>query len=343
MPIRALEKTHDSITLIWDSPPLPQVFELQMRAGVAAEWQTLSDKLENKSAKKKNLSSDIEYSFRVRCKAPSAESWGDFSEEYTACVLARNVFQMAAPIGTAKNGTSVTVKWEDVHGAEGYRLRYRTDNGDWETVDSVIRGIIAKKNGLSPRTKYYFSVRPVFASSDADADAVTEAEVAVVSPTVEYAYSPSSAALQVAVLSSNIARFLPEQLLSRTEKVKTCDVLAGKVVGIYFSASWCGPCRQYTPQLAEVYNSARAAGKDFEIVFCSVDHSESDFAKYYDTHHPWLAIPYNDCQREALQGTFSVNGIPRLVILASTGRVINDNAVQTSIGSAVIDSWCTSV
>jgi thiol-disulfide isomerase/thioredoxin len=337
MPIRALEKTHDSITLIWDSPPLPQVFELQMRAGEAAEWKTLSDKLENNSAKKKNLSSDIEYFFRVRCRAPNTESWGDFSAEYTACVLSRNVSLMAAPIGTAKSGSSLTLKWEDVHGAEGYRLRYRTDNGDWETVESVIRGTIAKKKSLSPWTNYYFSVRPVFVSSEA------EAESSVISETVEYAYSPSSVALQVAVLSSNIASILPEQLLSRTGTVKTADVLAGKAVGIYFSASWCGPCRQYTPQLAEVYNSARAGGKDFEIVFCSADHSESDFAKYYETHHPWLAIPYNDSQRETLQRTFSVNGIPRLVILTSNGRVINDNAVQTPLGSAVIDSWCSSV
>jgi len=38
--------------------------------------------------------------------------------------------------------------------------------------------------------------------------------------------------------------------------------LSGKLVGLYFSAHWCGPCRQFTPILSKVYEEVRAAGKD---------------------------------------------------------------------------------
>lgn len=53
--------------------------------------------------------------------------------------------------------------------------------------------------------------------------------------------------------------------------------LNGKVVGIYFSAHWCPPCRQFTPLLVQTYNKLRAEGKEFEVVFVSSDKSLPQF------------------------------------------------------------------
>ena len=44
-----------------------------------------------------------------------------------------------------------------------------------------------------------------------------------------------------------------------------------KVIGVYFSAHWCPPCRTFTPQLAEWYNAINSSGKVLEIVFASCD------------------------------------------------------------------------
>ena len=55
------------------------------------------------------------------------------------------------------------------------------------------------------------------------------------------------------------------------------DLRALDVVGVYFSAHWCPPCRGFTPQLAQLYKDVTAAGKKFGVVFVSSDRDEKSF------------------------------------------------------------------
>jgi len=116
------------------------------------------------------------------------------------------------------------------------------------------------------------------------------------------------------------------ELLDTTFVGKDGDVpvsaLEGKVVGLYFSAHWCPPCRGFTPKLAEVYNAAKAKGLPFEIIFASSDRDEGSFKEYFDSM-PWLAIPYADrARKEDLSNRFGVSGIPSLVLLDVDRSVI---------------------
>ena len=60
------------------------------------------------------------------------------------------------------------------------------------------------------------------------------------------------------------------------------EALKGKLVGIYFTASWCGPCRQFSPALVELYNAAKASrgGRAFEVVLVSWDEEEAALSQY---------------------------------------------------------------
>lgn len=124
-------------------------------------------------------------------------------------------------------------------------------------------------------------------------------------------------------------------LLSKTGLVPSAQALGGKpVVGLYFSAHWCPPCRHFTPILSERYTALHANGKDVEIVFISADRDEAQFNEYY-AEHPWLALPFEERDmQDALSDKFRVQGIPTLVFLdGATGRVITDDG-RAAVSSA---------
>jgi nucleoredoxin len=109
------------------------------------------------------------------------------------------------------------------------------------------------------------------------------------------------------------------------------DAIAGKTLGIYFSAHWCPPCRGFTPTLAKHYKAYKERGLPFEIVFSTADRDEASFESYYKEMvvegGDWLAIPWSSSkQRSELDSHFEVSGIPCLVIVDENGRVINKNA-----------------
>ena len=91
------------------------------------------------------------------------------------------------------------------------------------------------------------------------------------------------------------------------------------VTGVYFSAHWCPPCREFTPILAKCYEELQALGKPFEVFFVSGDKSESEFNTYF-AEMPWKAAPFSDCKlRSELRENFAVESIPTLVLLDPEG------------------------
>ncbi|KGN52626.1 probable nucleoredoxin 1 [Cucumis sativus] len=103
--------------------------------------------------------------------------------------------------------------------------------------------------------------------------------------------------------------------------------LIGKIVGLYFSASWCPPCHRFTPIFAGVYEELASKG-DFEVVFVSSDNDEESFKDYF-SKMPWLAIPFSDSDtNQRLNELFKVRGIPHLVVLDANGKVLTNDGVR---------------
>jgi nucleoredoxin len=96
-----------------------------------------------------------------------------------------------------------------------------------------------------------------------------------------------------------------------------------EVLGIYFSAHWCPPCRRFTPVLSERYTKLKEAGKKTEFLFLSSDQDQEAFDEYHASM-PFPALPYSEDEvKEKLSAKYEVRGIPSFVLVnAKTGELI---------------------
>ena len=134
----------------------------------------------------------------------------------------------------------------------------------------------------------------------------------------------------------------PEKLINaKGKEVKTSTALKGKMVAVYFSASWCGPCRGFTPKLVDFYKSI-AKKENIEIIFVSLDKEDKAMMNYMKKYKmPWLAIPFDAEERTNLQKTLRVSGIPHLIVFDSEGKMISPNARWDVVilGKKAVDAW----
>jgi thiol-disulfide isomerase/thioredoxin len=96
-----------------------------------------------------------------------------------------------------------------------------------------------------------------------------------------------------------------------------------RIVALYFGADWCAPCHVFVPELKQVHAALRAAGADTEVVYVSLDTSESDMRRYMRHQSmPWPAIDYR--RLKALPAIRALGGPapPNLVLLDRAGTVI---------------------
>lgn len=139
-----------------------------------------------------------------------------------------------------------------------------------------------------------------------------------------------------------IREFFGDKLTQADGKEVSPDKLAGKTIGIYFSAHWCPPCRQFTPMLVKTYNELQKAGKPFDIVFISSDQGAEQMRNYMtEAKMPWKALPFGDRHKLVLGHKYQVRGIPTLVIVDKDGKTITTsgrvNVMQK--GAAAFDDW----
>ncbi|XP_033636656.1 nucleoredoxin-like protein 2 [Asterias rubens] len=118
--------------------------------------------------------------------------------------------------------------------------------------------------------------------------------------------------------------FQGKTLSSKTlSEVDIQEALQNRVVGLYFSAAWCPPCRQFTPMLREVYEELRTRGAPFEVVFVSSDKTSENLRQYMmDEHGDWLYVPFGDPLISELKSKYSVTAIPQLIIIKPNGDII---------------------
>lgn len=127
------------------------------------------------------------------------------------------------------------------------------------------------------------------------------------------------------------------------EQVSVDEALADKeVVGFYFSAHWCPPCRRFTPILADFYEELMEASSPFEIIFVSSDRSEDALFDYMnEAHGDWLAVPFDSSVGNQIKEKFGISGIPTFIVVKKDGTVITANGRKDveSKGAQAFQEW----
>ena len=106
------------------------------------------------------------------------------------------------------------------------------------------------------------------------------------------------------------------------ERFDASALKAKKYLAVYFSASWCGPCRQFTPRLVGWYKQQQAELDKFDVIFVSQDNSKEEMLEYMKQDGmPWPALRFANAGSSALE-KYSGRGIPCLVVIDQQGKVL---------------------
>jgi nucleoredoxin len=116
-----------------------------------------------------------------------------------------------------------------------------------------------------------------------------------------------------------------------------------KYFAIYYSAQWCHSCRAFTPDLVKFYNDFKPTHPNFELIFVSEDNDAPAMLAYMkDVSMPGLAVrydalihpdgssgpngqPVNTFKSTTGIESFADIGIPDLVLVDATGKVLSDS------------------
>ena len=103
----------------------------------------------------------------------------------------------------------------------------------------------------------------------------------------------------------------------------------GKTINlVYFAALWCPPSVDFKEKLQEFYEKANLNNKCVEVIFVSLDYSNSDF-KNFSKQMPWLSIPYKKQQRrKRILDYYKIINIPTLVLIDSKGNLLSSTCVN---------------
>jgi len=130
-----------------------------------------------------------------------------------------------------------------------------------------------------------------------------------------------------------VAQLKGHLLVLDNDAVKDFDAstLSGvRYWAFYYSASWCPPCRTFTPQLVDFYHYFKKSHPNFELIFVGNDGTQDAMIAYMkEDRMEWPSMKYPDLDNPKVSvKKYFGPGIPDLVLTDSDGKVLSDTFVD---------------
>lgn len=92
----------------------------------------------------------------------------------------------------------------------------------------------------------------------------------------------------------------------------------------YYTASWCGPCQQFTPSLVEFYEKNK--NDNFEVVLITSDSDENSMENYAASKKmPWPQLKLKKADDFKKKFQHGVRGIPSVIVCDLEGKIVTPN------------------
>lgn len=130
-------------------------------------------------------------------------------------------------------------------------------------------------------------------------------------------------------LDGNLLRLDGRSLKSCKDATKPA-----KYYVFYYTASWCGPCQQFTPELVRFYNRNKNA--DFEVVLITSDSDEDAMEEYAkEKEMPWPQLKLKKAKDFKAKFQHGVTGIPSVIVCDLEGNNLGNHRDLRSLEKLV--------
>jgi nucleoredoxin len=117
---------------------------------------------------------------------------------------------------------------------------------------------------------------------------------------------------------------LEGQLVDATGKAATLGNLKdAQIFALYYGASWCGPCRQFSPSFVKYIKEAAPNNPRLAVVMMSNDKKDPDLFGYMQQEAmPWPAVTLSHLEKTPALMAYARGGIPQLAIVDRYGKLL---------------------
>jgi thiol-disulfide isomerase/thioredoxin len=114
--------------------------------------------------------------------------------------------------------------------------------------------------------------------------------------------------------------------------------LRGKYVLLDFWATWCGPCREETPNLKALHDTF-AKDARFIMIGLSLDEKTRDLRAYRDLNAmPWPQVHLDGESRDSVLAAYGVRTIPSIFLIGPEGAILARDLQGKGIEAAVAEA-----